>query len=250
MSKLIIYSGTTEGLQLFQFCLNHHIQADISVATKYGATYYPPTTKVYSERMDATQIYDLLLTEHYQIVIDATHPYATEITENLKKACKKAKVHYYRILRESKEIEGDSVDSIEELIALLNKNNDIILSTLGSKSIHKMQRIINYKERLWLRILPSQSIMQEAISLGFQKKQIIQAKGPFSIEQNIKHIQMSHASILVTKESGAIGGYPEKLLAAKDTGCRVITLSRPKDEGISYDELTELLLSKIQLGVL
>ncbi|MBD5445426.1 MAG: precorrin-6y C5,15-methyltransferase (decarboxylating) subunit CbiE, partial [Lachnospiraceae bacterium] len=47
-------------------------------------------------------------------------------------------------------------------------------------------------------------------------------------------------SCLVTKESGASGGYPEKLEAAKRTGTKVFVIGRPEDgEGYSYAEICD-----------
>ena len=40
----------------------------------------------------------------------------------------------------------------------------------------------------------------------------------------------SDASILITKDSGANGGFEEKLLAARELGMEVIVLKRPMDE--------------------
>ena len=76
--------------------------------------------------------------------------------------------------------------------------------------------------------------------LGF--RHIIQAKGPFSADENIRHIQQSSAKFLLTKESGKIGGYPEKAEAARRTGIRMLTLRRPQETGFSFDEITAMLL--------
>ncbi|NLT10458.1 MAG: precorrin-6A/cobalt-precorrin-6A reductase, partial [Ruminococcus sp.] len=48
-------------------------------------------------------------------------------------------------------------------------------------------------------------------------------------------------SILITKESGKTGGYPEKAQAAMICGTELITLVRPAESGFSFDEIIEII---------
>lgn len=82
--------------------------------------------------------------------------------------------------------------------------------------------------------------MEYCRNLGYDEKKIICEKGPFTSELNIKHIKLSDAKILLTKESGAAGGYPEKAEAAKKCGIRMITLARPPEEGYSLENIKKL----------
>ena len=43
----------------------------------------------------------LLVRERFDLVVDATHPYAAEVTENIARACRGAGVEYLRLLREA-----------------------------------------------------------------------------------------------------------------------------------------------------
>ena len=74
---------------------------------------------------------------------------------------------------------------------------------------------------------------------------IIAQKGPFSVEQNVEHIRRSGAGILLTKESGAAGGYPEKAEAAKICGIRFITLTRPDEVGYTLSQIQEMLKKEV-----
>ena len=49
---------------------------------------------------------------------------------------------------------------------------------------------------------------------------------------------------LVTKDGGAAGGFPEKLEAAGRCGAAVFVVRRPRDEGLSYDEVLEIIRRK------
>ena len=240
MHKILIFAGTTEGRELAGFCAEHHIPADVSSATEYGASLLPAGVGILSGRMDAEDIRSLLCTTRYSTVIDATHPYAEEITHTLQTVCAECGICYMRLLRDAVPVFGETVSDINEMISILNENEDPVLSTLGSKSAPALTAVSHYEERIRLRILPSQDMEQAMHQLGF--RHLIQAKGPFSAEDNIRHIRESGAKILLTKESGAVGGYPEKADAAKQTGIRMLTLLRPQESGFSYTEITAMLL--------
>ena len=55
---------------------------------------------------------------------------------------------------------------------------------------------------------------------------------PFDIEANRRFLKMSGAKALVTKDSGAAGGLPEKLEAARLEGVSVILIRRPEEKDI------------------
>lgn len=242
MNKILIFAGTTEGRMLAEFCAENQIPADVSTATPYGASLLPEKIPRFTGRMDAVQIGNLLRTNKYQNVIDATHPFAENITHILQSICNEYGIQYTRLLRNPEPVYGETFSSLDEIILELNKNNQRILSTLGSKSASALTAVSRFKERLTLRILPSEETMQSCIRMGYMPEQIIQAKGPFSVEQNLRHIALSKAEIMLTKESGAAGGYYEKYEAAKKSQIRFLTLRRPEESGSSFEEVTAMLL--------
>ncbi len=247
MDKILIFAGTTEGRELAEFCAENGISADVSTATEYGSSLLPEGIGLLSGRMDAPEICTLLHAQQYAAVIDATHPYAKEATENIRSACQSQGVPCWRLLRKPMHVAGESVGSLEEMVVLLNQTDDVILSTLGSKSVLELTKIRRFRGRIWLRLLPSETVLADCMRLGFDPEKMIFAKGPFSTEQNLAHIRQSRAAILLTKESGRIGGYPEKAEAAKIAQIRMITLCRPTEARGGLDEMEimrKLLLMK------
>lgn len=244
MNKILIFAGTTEGRELAEFCAENGIAADVSTATEYGSSLLPCGIGILSGRMDAVGIETLLRSEKYAAVIDATHPYAKNATENIRAACQMQQVLYRRLLRKPLPVVGESVNSLDELTALLNRTDDSILCTLGSKSVPALTAVRHFRSRIWLRLLPSEQAFAECTQRGFDSQKLIFAQGPFSTEQNLAHIRQSGAGILLTKESGQVGGYPEKAEAAKLAGIRMITLCRPPEaeHGYGFTEITKMLL--------
>ena len=72
-------------------------------------------------------------------------------------------------------------------------------------------------------------------------------QGPFPEELNTAMFHASKADILLTKESGAAGGFPEKLLAAHACGMTVAVLARPTEtDGLPLN----VILQRITEGTL
>ena len=75
-------------------------------------------------------------------------------------------------------------------------------------------------------------------------------QGPFSKEMNRAMIEQLNCKYLVTKMSGATGGYQEKLDAALETGCTPIVVGRPLvEEGISLAACRRMLCKKFPASV-
>ena len=71
------------------------------------------------------------------------------------------------------------------------------------------------------------NLWRDAVERAFARKQVIAGRGPFSVDDNRRHIRACGAGVLVTKDSGAAGGTAEKLQAARAEGCEVIVIARP-----------------------
>ncbi len=250
MGKILIFAGTTEGRMLAEYCADEQISADISAATAYGASLLPQSLGILTGKMDLSAIAELLNRVRYLLVIDATHPYAKEATENLQRACSMTYTPYERLLRETVPISGEAVSDMKEMIGILNRCSDTVLSTLGSKSVPALTAVSDFRRRLWVRILPDDAAVQQCIILGYDPAHILTGKGPFSVADNIRHIRQSCARILLTKESGISGGYPEKAAAAEQCGIRMLTCIRPPETGKTFAEIKQLLHEKKALGIL
>ncbi|MCR5600910.1 MAG: precorrin-6A reductase [Ruminococcus sp.] len=245
MCELLIFGGTTEGRELAEYCVEVGVPTAVSVATEYGGGLLPNSERLHIMvgRLDSEHMKMLMRDIGCRAVIDATHPYATEVTENIKAACNAADIPYHRLLRASEDLTGCSVyPSMHELVERLNSGNETVLSTLGSKEFAKLTEVRGYAERIWCRALPTAEIRRQCREYGFAEDQMILEKGPFSVEQNIAHIRMSGAKLIVTKESGTAGGFPEKIEAARQCGIEALVLARPSEVGNTMDEIKNIIL--------
>lgn len=245
MFRLLIFGGTTEGRKLAEYCAERAISAAVSVATRQGAALLPEGVRILCGRLDEEQMKELIRSG-YPAVIDATHPYAVEATANIRRACEETGARYLRLIRESSASWGKTVPDMDSLIELLNGTDEAILSTLGSKALPELTRVKDFRRRLWVRVLPTDEILDRCQALGYDREKVIRQKGPFTAGQNVEHLRKSGAGILLTKESGAAGGYPEKAEAARICGAELITLARPQERGYSFGQMIQIIEKEME----
>ena len=223
MHKIVLFGGTTEGRILTEFLSENKIPSIVCVATEYGEKVleYDKPVIVRSGKLKPGPMQKLFQDEEVEIVFDATHPYAMNISKNIKKVCKEENIEYVRVLREAIEIE-DAVKcfSMDELISYLNETEGIIFSSMGAKEAQSLTGVDNFQERVYLRMLPSPEGMRSCLDLGYPMKNLCGMQGPFSKEFNIAQFKETGADILITKESGNAGGFLEKTDAARECGTR------------------------------
>ena len=235
MSDVILFAGTTEGRLIAEACRGKPLELYVCVATEYGQTLIEPAENIHvlAGGKNESGIEKLLLEHPGSLVIDATHPYAQGITEDVAGACARLGMKYVRVLRAEQHEGADNCVFVENTAAAaeyLENTTGNILLTVGSKELAGYTGITNYRERVFARILPMQRSINGALELGFEGKNLICMQGPFTKELNAAMLRMLDIKYLVTKDTGAPGGFGEKLAAAAETDVKVIVIERPKDD--------------------
>lgn len=249
MEKVIVFAGTTEGYELCRFLSEHQISVYACAATEYGgkALTETPYLHIHTGRLSREEMEAFFLKEEPNFVLDATHPYAAEVTDNIKSACEKTGFFYQRVLREQgrQAEKAVYVESTEAAAEFLNTTEGNVLLTTGSKELKKFLGVKDYKERLYARVLSLPSVMEECSAAGFEGKHLIGMQGPFSRELNEAMLRQFHCRYLVTKDSGKAGGFQEKIDAAFSCGAIPVIIGRPlKEEGLSLVECKKWLSQK------
>ena len=253
MKKIVIFAGTTEGRRLSEILADAGIAHTVCVATEYGEIVMreqmdaeaagakkQPLVSLHRGRMDRKQIEEFLRNEGYGIVVDATHPYAKVVTENLRGAVaalqtseKKAQFPIYlrleREISETPEAEDPAVsiryfESNADCAKALENTEGNILLTTGSKELATYCASGRLHDRLYVRILPGRESLELCMEQGIKGRQILALQGPFSTEMNAAILKQYDIRHMVTKNSGRTGGYREKLEAAKMLGIPVYVI--------------------------
>lgn len=198
---------------------------------------------VQARPLDEEAMASLLRQHRPRLVMDATHPYADGVSASLRRACGREGMPYLRIVRPAMPEDGCLYfDDLPGLVSYLNNSRDLIFSTLGGKEASALSAVEQAAERIFLRVLPRVESLNACLDACFLPAHIICMQGPFSKELNRAMFAETKAQILVTKETGAAGGFPEKVEAARELDMRVAVLRRPPDtDGITVTELANRL---------
>lgn len=235
-----IIGGTSEGRNLLKSLAALDVEIYVSVATDYGASLIEKqdNVKIMVARMNLEAMCAFLREHRPDCVVDATHPYATVVTATVKEACDLENCKYLRLLRPASEAGNYiTVSDFGEAVELLNHMEGNIFLTTGSKNLQDFTAVHDYAERIALRILPMEHSLQTAVQLGYKPANIVCMQGPFSKELNIAMMKKFHSKFMVTKDSGAAGGFEEKVEAAEAAGAKLIVIGRTKEEGTGYSDI-------------
>ena len=252
MCRLCVFAGTTEGRELVEFLCTQDLTVTACVATEYGETLLPPRDNltISAQRLTEQEMEALFSREKFDLVIDATHPYASVVTENIASACEKAGVPYQRLLRNGCKAGEDAVfvPDIPAAVDYLNGTEGTILLTTGSKELAKYAHLTNFADRVYARVLPMEESLRLCQSAGLKPAHILAMQGPFSVDMNVAMLKSVGARYLVTKDSGTAGGFDEKVTAARAAGAVLVVIGRPPQrEGLTLPETIDFLCQKFDL---
>lgn len=248
MNKILIFGGTVEGRQLVEALWESKVQIYVCVATYYAATLLPEADniEVLVDRLDKDGMVRLLERIHPDLCLDATHPYAIEVTQNIITACGEKEVSYIRVVRSYEKTE-ESIDNmwvfetVAQAAEFLGTTTGKILITTGSKELEAYTLIPDYENRCIARVLSTKEVMEKCNDLGFRGKNVIAMQGPFSMEMNELMLRENNIKWLVTKCSGKAGGYPEKCEAAIRAGVSMVVIGRPLEQSACVKSISETL---------
>ncbi|MBS5451218.1 MAG: precorrin-6A reductase [Coriobacteriia bacterium] len=247
-ARLALFAGTTEGHELCRLLSTAGRRATAFVATEYGAELLQdlPGIDVRAGRLSEAAMEEVLA-GGFDVVIDATHPYAAEASANIRAAAEHDGVRYLRLLRPSSREDAESgapfddasariveVTDAAAAVRFLARTEGRVLLTTGSKDLPTFATLPDFVARLYARILPDPAALARARELGFAPAHLICMQGPFPREMNVATLRMVGAHWMVTKDAGAPGGMPAKIEAAREAGVGLVVLARPPEPGVTY----------------
>ena len=240
--SILIFGGTTEGRLLARELSRRGLPAWVSVATPLGAeelTGLPGITPLVGRKTEGEMA---ALLRGFSQCVDATHPYAAEVSANIRDACAETGVPLRRLLRDpGGSFTGIRVDSPEEAASFLAKQMGNILLAIGAKGLPAFSGLDSV--RLYPRVLPVEESLAACRRAGIPTRNIIAMHGPFSRALNAAILEQYRIRWMVTKDGGAAGGFGEKLAAARDAGAELVVIGRPKETGDGQEDVLAWLLA-------
>ncbi len=234
--KILLFGGTREGRELSLALAGHDLTVCVVSRVGEEALSRIPGICVRVGRQSPESIRALL--SGMELCIDATHPYAQQISSTLRDCCRETGVPLRRVLRSSCAFTGGpytEVATARDAAAVLSGTEGNILLTTGTRELAAYAALP--RERLYVRVLPCHESFSACEAAGILHSHIVAMQGPFSRELNVALLRQLEIRHMVTKESGNAGGFPEKMEAAEETGTAVIVLTRPQETGITPEEL-------------
>ncbi|WP_400161928.1 precorrin-6A reductase [Brevibacillus sp. TJ4] len=187
-------------------------------------------------RLNAEAIKQLIEEKGVECVVDASHPFAEEASRNAMAAAQAANVPYIRYERAGSDAPQNEklivVDDYVQAAELAAQKKGVIMLTTGSKTLNIFaDRLIGLPDTtLVARMLPRVDNMVKCEELGLEQKNIVAMQGPFSKELNKALYAHYGVTLMITKESGKVGAFDEKVEAALEMGIETIVIGRPRIE--------------------
>jgi len=228
---ILVLGGTSDSLLICEQLNRAKAPYKISVTTEYGKTLSQVyTNNVIVGALDLLKMTELVIKDTIDTIIDATHPYATEVSKTAILVTENLAIQYIRYERKSllnhlsyKKLH--IVESIEEACALANQIGTNIFLSTGSKNLEIFWKNLADK-KLVARVLPTSKVLESCEQIGFNADNIVAMKGPFSITVNEALYKAYDTDLVITKESGMEGGFLEKIKACKNRDIDVIVIKR------------------------
>ena len=240
MKKVLVFAGTTEGRELAELLADSNIKCSVCVATDYALELMnDKRLDVNCGRLTEEEMEVLMRDGKFDVVVDATHPYAQIVSQNVRQAADKESISLIRLRRSTESAEEGFVSfkTHEECSAWLSFQTGNILLTTGSKDLGSYAKNETIKNHLFVRVLPGEESIRLCTANGITGRQIIAMQGPFSAQMNECILREYSIDWMVTKISGHAGGFEEKVEAAKKAGVGVCAIL-PPSENVCQTEIS------------
>ncbi len=230
---IIVFGGTTEGKKVAGFL--DRTSMLYLYSTKMESTRFTMDFGEYRfGALDADAMTALFEKKGIRMVIDATHPFAAELHDNIARACGRSGIGVIRFERDyrlplhlSEKAVIHDVGSFDAAVSLLmNMNPQRVLAATGIQSIDPLRPYWERRE-MKLRVLVSCRSALTAQKKGFPSGHLIMMNPPRTVDEE-RHCLMAYGiDCLLTKESGTSGFLLEKIAAASSLGIPVVLVRRP-----------------------
>lgn len=230
--------GTSEGRKILSLINNYTDEIAVTTATTYGGQLLKEfrIKSLNTKPLNKEEMLNWIKDNGINILVDASHPYAQEVTKTALECSNDLNIKYVRYERQGalEDITGEDivrVKNYDEAIEVIKNIDGNILNTTGGNNVSKFLNL-DFEYRIIHRILPSPNVLAKIVEAGIKLKDIIALQGPISYELEKAFINQYNAKAILTKDSGIEGGVLEKLKAVRECKIKLIVIEKPKS---NYD---------------
>ena len=226
--------GTSEGRKILSLMNKYTHDIAVSTATTYGGELLKEfNIKVLNTKpLNKEEMLTWISSNKIDVLVDASHPYAQEVTKTALECANELEIQYVRYERQGalENVDGEDiirVKSYDEAIDIIKEIDGNVLNTTGGNNVSKFLNL-DFKYRIIHRILPSPKVLTKIVDAGISIKDIIALQGPISYELEKAFIKQYDVKAILTKDSGTQGGVLEKLKAIRECKIKLIVIENPK----------------------
>jgi precorrin-6A/cobalt-precorrin-6A reductase len=234
--RILILGGTAEARDLASRLA---LRADLDVTLSLAGRTVDPAPQPVPVRTGGfggvEGLAEYLSSNHIDLVIDATHPFARQISANTERAAERAGARLIRLERAGwQPVEGDRWTHVATL-------DDAVIA-LG----HVPRRVflaIGRQEAFHFNVAPQHHYLVRSIDpveppLTAPSVDYVLTRGPFAIDNEMALFRQHRIDVLVSKNSGGEATYA-KIAAARALGLPVIMVDRGASGRITNVETIE-----------
>ena len=230
-----VFAGTGDGNSLANEIANAGYRVVVSAATDYGqqvAKEACPQLHIRGGHIGASARKLELQKNRAAAIVDATHPFASKMSEQLMSLSTQLELPYIRYERASSVIEEKNVfscSSVEEAAEKAIAMGERVFLATGAKALKEILKADKAGQKTWFaRITADPEFVQTAVEAGIPLSRICAMQGPFSAGFNEELWRQWQIDCVVTKESGEAGGFQTKVQAAASLNIPLIVIKRPE----------------------
>jgi len=237
MAKILILGGTAEGVGVTKVV--SEFSGMEPVYSLAGATKSPnlPNCRTRVGGFGgADGLSRYLKQEKIDGLVDATHPYASQMANHATLACEESNIPRIKLLRPAwTPVPGDDWHGVENAVEAAKLIPEIakrVFLATGHKDLPTFEAL----SENWFLV---RLVDAPKAEISLHKHQLILGRGPFDLEAETQLLRTHKIDAVISKNSG--GSTYAKIEAARNLGLPVIMIDRPKPpKGIVVDSLDDI----------
>ena len=240
--RILILGGTTEARQLAGML---SARADLAITLSLAGRTENPAAQCVPTRVGgfggADGLAAYLRETCTDLLIDATHPYAAQISANAAEAARKNGMPIFALRRAGWEaVEGDRwtlVDTVGDAVQSLGPVPRRVFLALGRQEVATFEAAPQHHYLI-------RSVDPVEPKLAVPDASYLLARGPFGETAERALLEKHHIDVVVSKNSGGEATYG-KIAAARAFGIEVVMIRRPALPDVPSTETVEELAAMV-----
>jgi precorrin-6A/cobalt-precorrin-6A reductase len=222
IQRVLLLGGTTEASRLAQALAGAGVQAVFSYAGRTDAPLAQPLPTRVGGFGGVEGLRDHLQAEAITHVIDATHPFAAQMSRHAVQACDELALPLLALERPAWQAQtGDRWQHVPDLaaaVAALPASPARVFLAIGRQHVQPFLEDTHHWHLLRL--------VDPGFELPEERGAVVIDRGPFTLDNDLALMQRHRITHVVAKNAGGLGA-AAKLAAARALGCPVILIDRP-----------------------